>query len=113
MDALPKKARPESSDYNTWYSPVVLLRYAATDKCAIAARAEFYRDENGVIIATGTPNGFGVWGMSLNLDYAITPNAMWRIEGRFLNSNDDAIFVRDGAAERSNAFVTTSIAVAF
>jgi hypothetical protein len=102
-----------SSDYNTWYTPIGILRYAATDRCAIAARAEYYRDQHGVIIATGTPNGFGVLGLSLNFDYAVLPNALWRIEGRFLNSADDAIFVREGKAERSNVFVTTSIAVSF
>ncbi len=102
-----------SSDYNTWFTPIGILRYAATDKLCICARAEYYRDENGVIIATGTPNGFGVLGLSLNLDYAVLPNALWRIEGRFLNSTDDAVFVREGRPEQSNVFVTTSIAVSF
>ena len=105
--------RPESSEYNTWYTPIVILRYAANDQCAIAVRAEYYSDKNGVIIATGTPNGFGVLGLSLNLDYAVLPNALWRIEGRFLNSGDDAIFQRDGKAVKTNASLTTSIAVSF
>lgn len=102
-----------SSDYNTWYTPVGILRYAATERCAVAVRAEYYRDQHGVVISTAAPNGFGVLGLSLNLDYAVLPNALWRVEGRFLNSTDDAIFVREGRAERSNACVTTSIAVSF
>jgi hypothetical protein len=104
---------PSDSDMNTWYTPIVIARYAATPKTAIAARAEFYRDENGAIIATGTPNGFGVLGLSLNFDYAVLPNALWRIEGRFLNSSDDAIFVRDNNLVNNNFFMTTSIAVSF
>jgi len=104
---------PDNSDLNTWYSPIVVARYAATPKTAIAARAEFYRDENGVIIATGTPNGFGVVGLSLNVDYAVLPNALWRVEGRFLNSSDDPIFIRDEKLVNNNFFMTTSIAVSF
>jgi hypothetical protein len=108
-----EQTRLESSDYHTWYTPVVILRYAANDKCAVAVRAEYYSDKNGVIIATGTPKGFGVLGLSLNFDYAVLPNAMWRLEGRFLNSSDDPIFQRDGKAVKTNTFVTTSIAVSF
>ena len=108
-----EQTRPESSDYNTWYAPVVILRYAANDKCAVAARAEYYRDKNGVIIATGTPDGFGVLGLSINFDYAVIPNAVWRLEGRFLNSNKDAIFQRNGKTLKTNVFATTSIAVSF
>lgn len=104
---------PDNSDLNTWYSPIVVARYAATPKTAIAARAEFYRDENGVIIATGTPNGFGVLGLSLNFDYAVLPNALWRIEARFLNSSNDPIFIRDEKLVTNNFFMTTSIAVSF
>lgn len=101
-----------SSEYNTWYSPVLILRYAANSKCSIAARAEYYSDENGVIIATGTSNGFGVMGLSLNVDYAFLPNAVWRIEGRFFNSQDD-IFVRDNAFTNTNGLITTALAVSF
>jgi len=70
------------------------------------------RGINGVIIATGTPNGFGVLGLSLNFDYAVLPNAMWRIEGRFLNCRDD-IFLKNNELVSTNAFVTTSLAVSF
>lgn len=102
-----------SRDYHTWFTPIGILRWAAAEHCALAARVEYYRDAKGVIIATGTPDGFGVLGLSLNFDYAVLPNALWRIEGRFLNSRKDAIFAREGRAVRSNTFVTTSIAVAF
>ena len=97
---------------NFWFSPILIARYALNDRIAIAARAELYDDANGVIIATETPNGFQTLGFSANLDVNIHKNALWRIEGRFLNSQDD-IFVRDGRATNTNGLLVTSLAVWF
>jgi hypothetical protein len=64
------------------------------------------------IIATGTPNGFQTFGYSLNFDYKISDNVMWRMEGRGLNSKDK-IFTLDNKVSNQNYFVTTSLAIAF
>ncbi|MBZ5858611.1 porin [Flavihumibacter profundi] len=101
-----------SSDLNTWYSPILILKYSLSGKWAMAARMEYYQDEHGVIIATGTPNGFKTTGFSLNLDYLPVSNAVVRIEARSLNSKDD-IFVKDGQLKAGNTAVTASIAVSF
>lgn len=45
--------------YNTWYSPVLIVRYAPIEKLALAARFEYYNDKNGVMIATGISNTMG------------------------------------------------------
>ncbi len=52
------------------------LAYNNSNTRANLARAEYYSDKNGVIIAAGTPNGFQVWGYSLNFDYALRNNAV-------------------------------------
>ncbi len=101
-----------SSDYNTWYTPVLMVRFAATDKLSIGLRGEYYEDKNGVIIATGTRNGFQTFGYSANLDYAVRENFLWRIEARGFNSKD-AIFTRDGVATRDNFLLATSLAISF
>lgn len=101
-----------SDDYNTWYSPVVIARYSPTEKVNIGLRAEYYQDEAGVIIASGTPNGFQTWGYSINLDYNITDKVMWRAEGRTFNS-EDPIFVLDNEPSTNNFFLTTSLAIVF
>lgn len=101
-----------SSNYNTWYTPVVIAKFAATDKVSIAARGEYYSDANGVIIATGTRNGFQTYGYSLNLDYNIRENVMWRIEGRGFTSKDK-IFTMNNNPSNNNYLVTTSLAIAF
>ena len=101
-----------SSKMNTWYSPVLILKYSINDKWAVAARGEYYEDKNGVIIATGTTNGFKTTGFSLNLDYAPASNVMVRLEGRSLNSKDK-IFVKEEDLKKNNVFVTAAVAVSF
>jgi hypothetical protein len=101
-----------TANANFWFSPILIARYALNDRIAIAARAELYDDANGVIIATGTPNGFQTLGFSANLDVTVHKNALWRLEGRILNSQDD-IFVRDGRSTNTNGLLVTSLAVWF
>ncbi len=98
----------QSADYNAWLTPVIIARYSATDKLRIAARAEYYQDKNGVIIATGTPNGFQTFGYSLNLDYAVLDNLVWRVEGRIFDSKD-RIFVD----KNQNSYLTTALCFSF
>lgn len=95
-----------------WYSPVIIARLATSDKSYLAGRIEYYDDKNGVIIGTGTANGFQTWGYSLNYDYAILPNALFRIEGKVYNSKD-AIFETDNGVSKTNTSLTTSIAISF
>lgn len=101
-----------SDDKNTWYSPVLILRYAFNDKWAVAGRAEHYNDKNGVIIATGTPNGFQTTGYSFNIDHSPFKNVLIRMEIRSLNSKDK-VFTKSSGATDSNTFFTSSIAVSF
>ncbi|MDN5881596.1 MAG: porin [Nitrosospira sp.] len=102
-----------SSEYNMWFNPTGILRYTPTARTAIAARAEYYNDENGVIIASGTPNGFKTWGFSTNFDYRIMKNVLWRIEGRTLISKDDIFINRDNIMTDDVTSVTTALAISF
>lgn len=107
-----QQAKKDTSTYNNWYSPVLIFQFKPTSKIRIAARGEYYSDEKGVIIATGTTNGFQTLGYSLNLDYLIRDNIMWRIEGRGLSSKDK-IFLLDNKPTTENYFITTSLAISF
>ncbi|MBP6286598.1 MAG: porin [Ferruginibacter sp.] len=102
-----------SAAMNTWYSPVLILRYAPHSKWAIAARGEYYYDKYGVIIASGTPNGFQTAGFSVNLEYAPVSNAVIRVEFRALNSRDAVFSKANAPASNSNTFITSSVAVSF
>jgi len=102
-----------SSDFNTWYTSALILKYAATSKTSLAVRAEYYDDKNGVIIATDTPNGFKTWGFSANVDYNILSNLMWRVELRSLSSKDDIFINRNNKNINNNVALTTSLAFSF
>lgn len=101
-----------SESYNCWYSPVFIAKYKATDKINVAARGEYYSDKNGVIIATGTPNGFQTFGYSVNLDYNIYDNVVWRIEARNLSSKD-GVFSKNGTPSEQNFVAVTALAISF
>lgn len=101
-----------SSQYDPWSSWAVVLKYQAHPKWVIAGRIENYTDKTGVVIATGTPNGFVTNGFSCNLDFVPLPNVAWRIEARNLQSKD-AIFEKHGTTTRQNFTLTTSLALSF
>lgn len=101
-----------SNDYNAWYSPVLIVKYAPTEKISISARGEYYSDASGVIISTGTLNGFQTYGYSLNLDYQIMNNVVWRIEGRGFTSKDKIFTLNDNPSSQ-NYFLTTALAISF
>lgn len=100
------------SNYNIWYTPGLLLHYGLSDKVAVAARAEYYSDADGVIISSDTPNGFKTSGYSLNLDFAPMRNILLRAEGRFLDSKD-AVFTRRNQPVDKYSGITSSIAISF
>ena len=63
-----------------------------------------------MIIYTGSENGFQTAGLSLNLDYLISENTVWRIEFRGLSSKDE-IFILNDEPSNMNYFATTSLAI--
>jgi hypothetical protein len=100
-----------------WYTPVIIARLATSEKSYLAGRIEYYDDKNGVIIATGTasadqPNGFQTWGYSLNYDYTIMTNVLFRLEGKVYSSKD-AIFETSSGMSKTNTALTTSLAISF
>lgn len=101
-----------SSEYNVWYSSAMIARYKFTDTISMAARVEYYSDKEGVIISTENPNGFQTWASSLNFDYHIMPNAVWRIEGRRLWSKDE-VFSSDRENSTQNYTIISSLALTF
>ena len=112
FDIGSQQSANKSQKYDTWFSPVVILQYKPTSKIQLAARGEYYDDEKGVIIASGTPNGFKTYGFSANFDYLVADNVMFRIEARNLSSKDE-VFLKSGNATNSNTFLTTSLAISF
>lgn len=73
---------------------------------------DFGNPDNGVIVGTGSPNGFKVSGYSMNLDYAPTDHVLLRIEGRGFHSKDK-IFNRNGEPFSDDFAITRCMAISF
>ncbi len=101
-----------STVYDFWLSPVIIGQYTIGNNWRTAIRTEYYQDEAGIIIPTGTFNGFQTTGVSLNIDYSPNHNIVCRIEGRWLNSQDD-IFETKSNMTNNNFIIGTSIAIKF
>lgn len=102
-----------SNSYNIWYTPVLIAKYSPTEKLSIAARGEYYNDKNEAKITTGTQNGFQLLGYSLNFDYQILSNLLWRTEVRNLNNRDAVFLSRNKELERNSFTAVTSLSVDF
>lgn len=98
------------SSYDSWHAASVMARHTINDKWSIAGRAEYFTDKKGVIISTGTTNNFQTVAGSVNVDFAPTPNLLWRLEARVFNSKDAVYPTRDGV-EKVDGFVVLSASV--
>jgi hypothetical protein len=101
-----------NNSYNNWYSPVLIAKYSPNSRISIAARGEYYSDENQVIVTTNTINGFQTYGYSLNFDYNFNENTVWRLEGKGYSSRDK-IFLLGNNTSNFNYCLSTSLAISF
>ncbi len=101
-----------SKQYNSWYTPAIILKFQPNENSSLAMRGEYFSDKNGVIIPSLTPNGFQTFGYSINYDYRIATNVLWRMEARSLNSKDP-LFFKNNKASHDNFLLSTSLSIAF
>ncbi len=109
LDAGIQQRNKGVHEYAFWYSPVLILRQKAGKKCFLSYRSEYYRDREGVIIASNTPNGFGVLGNSLNLDVVPFAGALVRAEGKLLYSPRGKSFEARGKTYELSPSVTVAM----
>ncbi|RZK89307.1 MAG: porin, partial [Hymenobacter sp.] len=102
--------------YDTWHAGSAFVKYQLNSLVSSTLRAEYYYAQRGVFITSITPTltdaDFYVGGPSLNFDYAPTSHVVFRIEGRYLRSQNP-IFQHDFGPSRNYGNVTSSIALSF
>lgn len=98
---LGTERKVDNSGYNKWMGTALLLQYSFSKKLAAAARGEFYRDKNGVIVSGYLPARFETTGLACNVDYHATKNFVLRAEMRSLHSKEK-IFTRNNTPVQSN-----------
>jgi hypothetical protein len=98
-----------NSDYGIWYSPVLILRYLASDQIKLAIRGEYYNDKNRIIIATNSQYGLRVSGISGNIDYQISKKLQFRIEGKAYHAGEREFSNNSG----KNYSITSNLTIKF
>lgn len=96
--------------FGSWWGGSLLNRFRFSETLHLAARLEIYRDPEKFLVATGTANGFQVWGASANLDVQLLPQLLWRNELRLLNSMDP-VYPSDTGLKPSTLFAVTSLSL--
>ena len=102
--------QPGGTSYDGWHATSLMAKHTINDQWAVAARAEYFFDEKGVLLATGSPNNFRTISGSLNLDYAPNSNLLWRIEGRVFSSKDP-IYPSQTGLDETDGFIVLSAAI--
>jgi hypothetical protein len=106
-----QKKRKASGNY-LWFNPNLILNYSFTDKISAVVRGEYYNDKSGVIIYTGTNNGFQTYAGSLGLNIRLAENLLWRIEGKVFGSKDKVFLNKENPSDKS-VLVLSSVAIKF
>lgn len=97
------------SQINHWIGLTASLRRDLGEKFKLAGRAEYYADQQAIIL----DQGMRISGLSTNLDYAIHPRGLVRIELRQF-FGDDSYFELPGAKfSYGNTALTTSFSISF
>ncbi len=101
-----KKASGGTAD---WYVATLLGRWQLSEKVAAIGRIEYFNDDEQVIIATGSPNGFQTASASFGIDFKPAAQVTWRTEIRGFSS-DDAVFPkRNSGNVQDDGFIVTSL----
>ena len=91
-----------------WYSPVLISKLRLKNDNQLALRLEYYADANEIIVQTKSNLGFKTSGISLNYDYKLSENMLWRIEPKLLYS-DKKIFTNDKQSSKTDFTITTAL----
>ena len=101
-----------ASQWNFWYSPVLILRYQK-GKWSSAGRIEYFNDPKNVIVPTFNSSDLQSMGYSLNIDHAFYKNILFRVEGRCLRNASKIFRDRGGLPSHSIFFLTSSLSISF
>lgn len=94
----------------TWYTYVLITKFLLAAKHRLAFRYEFFDDPNQVILQNTENKPIKINGFSSNYDYFISPQYVFRIEGKLFRSNQ---IIFDNNTSDKNFLLTTSLSLKF
>ncbi|MFY7964647.1 MAG: porin [Chitinophagaceae bacterium] len=93
-----------------WFSPVIIVRKSLSVNNKLTFRYEHFNDKKQLVIDANNLNGFVVSGASLNYDYMVNENCLFRIEAKNYFSNDNLF---DANTKKANLCLTSGISLKF
>lgn len=96
------------SNPTNWFSLVGISRYKFSNKTYTAFRLEYYNDPKNTIVPTIDSDGFKTFSTSINFDYWISKNALFRIESKYYKSKNKLF---DNYLKNENWVITSSISM--
>lgn len=112
FDVGAQQESKSSSQYDVWYTPVLITQIHATHRLSFSARAEYYSDPENVIISSEVAPAFRTFGYSMNADIAIREGVMWRTECRTFQPRSESHWT-DANYGDFNFILTTALSIAF
>lgn len=86
-----------NSTPRNWWQANAAAKYRFTKKFSLSARAELFNDDNEVVTTVITPqSSFRCSSYTLGANYAITPNALFRVEARNYMAQKNIFYDKDG-----------------
>ena len=102
-----------SSIYNGWLAPLIIVDYAISDYLKLATRFEYFSDPNGVLIVPEGFKGTKIFGTSFNTDYSLNEFLKFRLECKLYRSKE-AIFLKSNNHNvNTNIFLCGGISMRF
>ena len=103
------QSQQNNDGVDTWQSLTFTARYTLHEDHHLASRISYYNDPHQTNISTGTANGFQVGDISLNYDFNLMKNFLWRTEVRAFKSKDK-IYPTDSSSKNDwDSFLVTSL----
>lgn len=90
-----------------WYGWQADAKYAFTPRFSLGARVEGFFDRNGIVVPTGTPNGFMTYAGGLDADFQLAKNLVWRNQFQIYSSLD-SVFSSSNGSTSSDKYIVTS-----
>ena len=107
-------SQEQSVGKENFYFLTFISQYKISDKVSLAMRFEKVDDEFQILLPTSPASFGGFVGevYTFNINYHINENAMFRVEARFFDTDND-IFTEGDVVESNNEVLSTSLAIKF
>lgn len=109
-----------SNGWHPWGGTALIGHYKFNKVFGTGARVEFFTDPVNIVYTPPSPtfipvspNRFNAGSTSLNFDFNITENAVFRIEGKFFRATRRIFQTENGSRTNMEGIITTSLAMSF